>query len=78
MQTNFKAMDNDHPRVQVETFQRTLFTYHLDLGQDREHQAEVSLESMVGHCLLLLCNPPSLPLNGKDWGEEQKWLNRIC
>lgn len=49
MQTAFKAMDSDHPRIQVETFQRTLFAYHLGLGQDREHQAEVPLESMVGH-----------------------------
>lgn len=54
MQTTFKAMDSDHPGVQVETFQRTLSAYHLDLGQDREHQAEVSLESMAGHSA---CSP---------------------
>lgn len=49
MQTTFKAMDSDCPRIQVQTFWRTLFAYHLDLGQDREHQAEVCLESMGGH-----------------------------
>lgn len=72
MQTTFNAMDSDHPGIQVEAFQRTLFAYHLDLGQDREHQAEVSLESMAGHSA---SSPLKSSLIGKDCGEEQQWLN---
>jgi len=49
MQANFKATEDENTKsASVETLQKPPFACHQDSDQDREHQAEASLEFRLG------------------------------